>query len=55
MSPLSIEVWYFIFKYLRYIDLIEVSAVCKEWNMIIQKGQLISKLKESQNIFTDRD
>ena len=55
MSPLSIEVWYFIFKYLRYIDLIEVSAVCKEWNMIIQKGKLISKLKESQIIFTDRD
>ena len=55
MSSLPIEVWSFIFQYLRYSDLIEVSAVCKEWNMIVKTEKFVSKLKETRNIFTDRD
>ena len=55
MSSLPIEVWSFIFQYLRYIDLTEVSAVCKEWNMIVKTEKFVSKLKETHNIFTDRD
>ena len=50
-----IEVWSFVFKYLRYIDLIEASTVCTEWGMIIQKGKFLSKLKETHDIFTDRE
>ena len=55
MNSLPIEVWSFVFKYLRYIDLIEASAVCTEWGMIIQKGKFLPKLKETHDIFTDRE
>ena len=55
MSLVPTEVWSLIFNYLREIYLIEVSAVCKEWNGIVQTKTFISKLRETHKIHFDRD
>ena len=52
MSSLPIEVWFFIFKYLGFIDLIE--ALRMECNYF-KLWRIISKLKETNDIFHDRD
>ena len=44
-----------VFEHLRDIYLIEASAVCKDWNSIVQTQEFISKLKETHKIHTDRD
>ena len=55
MSLVLIEVWSLVFKHLRDIDLIEASAVGKDWNSVVQTQKFISKLKETHKIHTDRD
>ena len=55
MSLVPIEVWSLVFKHLRDIELIEASAVRKDWNSVIQTQKFISKLKETHEIHTDRD
>ena len=44
-----------LFEYLNDIDLIEVSAVCKYWNFATKTARLSSKLKETNELFKDRD
>ena len=53
---IPVEVWALAFKYLRYIDLVEVSAVCKDFYKICCTRQsYVLKLKESNEIFFERD
>ena len=52
---LPIEVWDLIFTYLRLIDLVEISCVCKTFYGICEKNQYYVKiLRESKDIFKDR-
>ena len=52
---LPIKVWAIIFKYLRLIDLVEISCVCKTFYRICEKNQYyVKKLRESKDIFKDR-
>ena len=52
---LPIEVWDLIFTYLRLIDLVEISCVCKTFYDICEKNQYYVKiLRESKDIFKDR-
>ena len=55
MSLVPIQVWSLVFKHLRDIELIEASAVRKDWNSVIQTQKFISKLKETHKIHTERD
>ena len=50
---LPIEVWALIFTYLRLIDLVEISCVCKTFYCICKKN-IVKKLRESKDIFKDR-
>ena len=51
---LPIEIWAIIFKYLRIIDLAEISCVCKTFYRVCEKNQYyVKKLRESKNIFKD--
>ena len=52
---LPIQVWAVIFKYLRLIDLVEVSCVCKTFYHLCEKNKYyVKKLRESKDIFKDR-
>ena len=52
----SIEVWAMIFKYLRLIDLADVSSVCKEFYYVCQGMSFYNnKLKDSRQHFFDKD
>ena len=52
MCSIPDEVWFLIFKYLKNIDLIEMSAVCKQWNSIVKTNSRLSlKLEENNEIF----
>ena len=51
---IPLKVVFLVFKHLRGIDLIEVSAACKDWNHVVQT-RFISKLKETHKIHTDRE
>ena len=52
---LPIEVCAVIFKYLRLIDLVEVSCVFKTFYHLCKKNKYyVKKLRESKNIFKDR-
>ena len=53
-KSLPIEVLPLVFEYLRDLDLIEVSEVWKEWNYAVKTARFISKLKETNGIFTDK-
>ena len=48
------EVLSFIFQYLKQIDLIEASAVCKKWYRVISTAAFGFKLKETDELFHDR-
>ena len=49
---LPIEVWAIIFKYLRLIDLVDISCVCKAFYYLCVKNQYYAKkLRESIDIF----
>ena len=54
MDQLSFEIWSALFKFLRQIDLIKASSVCKLWNSIIQTESFCSKLKETDGYFYHR-
>ena len=54
MDQLPVEILCTVFKYLRQIDLIEASSVCKLWHNIIQTEVFRAKLKETENLFHDR-
>lgn len=54
MDQLPIEILCTIFKYLRQINLIEVSSVCKLWHNLTQTKAFCAKLKETDNLFHDR-
>ena len=49
------DVFSFIFQYLKQIDLIEASAVCKKWYSVISITAFGFKLKETEELFHDRD
>lgn len=50
------EVWAMIFYYLRFIDLIEASAVCKRfYHLIHRMPYYVKKLDESKKLFKSRD
>ena len=51
---LTIEVWAIIFKYLRLIDVVEISCVCKTFYHICEKNEYyVKKLRESKDLFKD--
>ena len=54
MDQLPVEILSAVFKYLRQINLIEASSVCKLWQSIIQTESFCSKLKETDGLFHDR-
>ena len=45
------EVLSFVFQYLKQIDLIEASAVCKKWYRVISTAAFGFKLKETDELF----
>ena len=52
---LPIKIWAIIFKYLRLINLVEISRICKTFYRICEKNQYyVKKLRESKDIFKDR-
>ena len=51
---LSIEVWRIIFTYLRDLDSIEVSALCKEWNFAVKSARFSTKLAEVNQLCRDK-
>ena len=52
---LPIKVWAIILKYLRLINLVEISCVSKTFYRICEKNQYyVKKLRESKDIFKDR-
>ena len=55
MEQLPMDVFSFIFQYLKQIDLIEASAVCKKWYKVISITAFGFKLKETEELFHDRD
>ena len=55
MSVVPTEVLSLIFNYLKYIDLIEASAVCKKWYGVAGiKQSYFLKQQESHKISVDR-
>lgn len=50
-----IEVFSSVFKYLRDIDLIEATAVCTESYYIAKTARFAAKLKETNQLFLDKD
>ena len=44
-----------IFKYLKKVDLIEASAVCKKWRAIIWNNTFSEKVRETNRLFVDRE
>ena len=54
MDQLPIEILCTIFKYLRQINLIEVSSVYKLWHNLTQTKAFCAKLKETDSLFHDR-
>ena len=55
MDHLPAEVLSVIFRYLKQIDLIEASAVCKQWYTMINNNSFSSKIKETNQLFDDKD
>ena len=52
---LPIEVWAIVFKYLRLIDLVEISCVCKTFYRLCEKYQYYAKkLRESNDICKEK-
>ena len=51
---LPTEVCCGIFGYLKDLDLIEVSALCKEWNISSKSTTYSAKLAEANQLFTDK-
>ena len=49
-----IEVLWMVFKYLKGLDLIEVSAVCKQWNLASKSARFSAKLTEVNQLFKDK-
>ena len=43
-----------VFKYLNDPDLIEVSAVCKHWNLASKSARFSAKLVEVNQLFKDK-
>lgn len=54
MDQLPIEILCTILKYLRQINLIEASSLCKLWHNLIQTKAFCAKLKETDSLFHDR-
>ena len=51
---LPIEVWAIIFKYLRLVDVVQISCVCKIFYHIGEKNEYyVKKLRESKDLFKD--
>ena len=44
-----------VFKYLKMVDLIEASAVCKKWRAIIWSNVFSPKVRETNQLFFDRE
>ena len=44
-----------VFKYLRTAELIDASAVCKKWRLIIWNGVFSEKVRETNQLFDDRE
>lgn len=55
MDPLSVELLGGIFRYLKQINLIEVSAVCKKWYRVVISVDFCLKIKETNSLFYDKD
>ena len=55
MNHLTIEVLSVIFRYLEQIDLVEASALCKNWYRLIRTTAFCSKIKETDQLFYDKD
>lgn len=52
---IPVEVWGMIFRYLRLLDLVEVSAVCKQFHALTHRMFFyVKKLDESRCLITDR-
>ena len=49
-----VEVWSSIFKYLRLVDLVEISCVCKKFYVLCQRNQYyVKKLRSKIYLMTD--
>lgn len=49
------EVWTIFFRYLRLVDLVEVSAVCKEfYSLVNELLTYVNRLQDFQNLFCDK-
>lgn len=55
MNHLPVEVLNDVFKYLKQVDLIEVSAVCKKWRSVIWTKSFHLKINETNQFFRDKD
>ena len=55
MDHLPAKVLSVIFRYLKQTDLIEASAVCKQWYTVINNNSFSSKIKETNQLFDDKD
>ena len=51
---LPTEVLSMVFEYLKDLDLIEASAVCKQWNSASKLARISEKLVEVDQLFKDK-
>ena len=51
---LPTEVLAMVFEYLKDLDLIEASAVCKQWNSASKSARFSEKLVEVNQLFKDK-
>lgn len=43
-----------IFKYLKRVDFIDASTVCKKWRNVIWNGDFSEKVKKTNQLFNDK-
>ena len=55
MEHLPLQVLNAIFKFLKWTDLIEASAVCKKWRDLIWTKSFCKKISETNKLFFDKD
>ena len=51
---LPTEVLSMVFEYLKDLDLIEASAICKQWNSASKSARISEKLVEVDQLFKDK-
>ena len=51
---LPTEVLSMVFEYLKDLDLIEASAVCKQWNSASKSARISEKLVEVDQLFKNK-